>query len=774
MGLSRVMWGVLLYAGVLWAARTGMVAGFVRDASSGEFLSYANCYLEGTSIGTPTNKQGYYVISGLKPGKYVLVCSVLGFSEQKIELDVQAGKKVRHDFNLQPRAVGVEGVEVTVDRSRFEHEVDVGVKRINPAELRTLPGLVEQDLFRSLQMLPGVVSISDYSSALYVRGGTADHNRVLLDDVTVYNPYHLLGFYSTFVLEGIKGAELYTGGYPARYGGGISSVLDVEIREGNSERIEASAEVGLLTSKLMVEGPLPGLEGSWLVSGRRTYLDAITWSIDKMMPMVDVYLPYHFYDIQTKVNWEASERSQVTLSGFAGDDVLDFQKMMEYQDLDFRWGNRILGTRWRYVITPNLLSVFGLHATRYRVSTELVEKHDDWLPGGDYTYKMDNGIGEFGANWSFSWFPDYRHSVRWGAECKKIRISTVVEDIGYYWFDDEDDFRIELDTFRAEIQDRSYQVAAWVEDKWEPSPWWIVEAGLRGSYFSRGNYTRFEPRLGLKYRLSADWAIKTGAGLYYQYLFIPMPRDEMTLKIPVQFFQMWMPAGDDFPPLRSALITAGTEYRFKKGYTLSLEAYYKDMANITEADWVFDVEPFSDTASVTQGDGRSWGGEVLFKYGSTWVSYFYSVTEYRFGDGDWFYPVHDSRHNANVSLTLPLSESWNFTASWIYSSGFPFTGLLGWYQVRYPDGTNAWKAISGARGEFRYPAYHRLDVGLIKQFPLFKRGFGEFYLQVLNTYARKNVLFYTYYLDAFAGVMERDAQYMLPFPVPSIGIRARF
>ncbi|MBN2380595.1 TonB-dependent receptor [candidate division WOR-3 bacterium] len=778
--LRVVMLGMLVGSGVVWAAQTGVISGFVRDKESGEFLNYVNVYLEGSAIGSPTNKQGYYALSRVPRGNYTLVVSMIGYQEERIEISVKAGQKLRRDFYLRYQPLGVEGVEITAERTRFEHEVDIGVKRMDPRQLRALPGFIEQDLFRSLAMLPGVVTISDYSSALYVRGGTADHNLVLLDDIPLYNPYHLLGFYSTFVLDGIKNAELYTGGYPARFGGGISSVLDVEIKEGNREKIEASGEVGLLTSKLMIEGPLPGLEGSWLVSGRRTYLDAITWSIDKMTPMIDVYLPYHFYDIQAKVNLEASERSQITFSGFSGDDILDFQRMAGFDRLDFRWGNRILGARWRYVIRPNLLSVLGLHATRYRVSTEIVGVEDDsWYPEEKYTYNLHNSIGELGARWSFSWFPDYKHSVMWGAEYKHIQILNSWEEIDEYWdfYETEEGmwgYILVKDTFKEEFRDRFHQTAAWIEDKWEPSVWWVIEAGLRGTWFSRGNYARFEPRLGIKYRLTTDLALKAGAGLYYQYLFIPMPRDEMALKIPVQFFQMWMPAGEDFPPLRSALLTAGTEYRFKNGCDLSFEAYYKDMANITEADWFFDDEPFSDTTSVITGEGYSWGGEFLFKYGSSWVSYFYSVTKYRFGDADWFYPVHDSRHNANISLTLPISETWSFTGSWVYSSGFPFTGLLGWYQVMNPDGTVSWKPISGARGEFRYPAYHRLDIGLVKRFPIFKRGNGEFYLQILNLYARKNILFYTYYINPYSRVMDRDAQYMLPFPVPSIGIRARF
>ncbi|MBD3286961.1 TonB-dependent receptor plug domain-containing protein, partial [candidate division WOR-3 bacterium] len=264
---------LLLCFSMLEAAETGIIAGFCAEASSGEFLSYVNVYLEGGHGGAASNKQGYYVISGISPGTYTLVASMIGYGEKRVEVNVKAGQKVRKDFSFSQQSVGVEGVEVTAERYRFEHEVDVGVQRMDFNQMQKLPGLIEQDLFRSLQMLPAVVSVSDFSSALYIRGGTADQNLVLLDGVTVYNPYHLLGFYSTFILGSLREAELFTGGFPAKYGGAISSVLDVNMKAGNSERVTAAAEIGLLTSQLVAEGPLPWVKGSWMVAGRRTYID---------------------------------------------------------------------------------------------------------------------------------------------------------------------------------------------------------------------------------------------------------------------------------------------------------------------------------------------------------------------------------------------------------------------------------------------------------------------------------------------------------------------
>ncbi|MBD3285356.1 TonB-dependent receptor plug domain-containing protein, partial [candidate division WOR-3 bacterium] len=694
---------------------------------------------------------------------------------------VTEGQKLRRDFSLETRAVGVEGVEITAVRARFEHEVDVGVKRMDFTQMRQIPGFVEQDLFRSLEMLPGVISVSDYTAALYIRGGTADQNLILLDGVTVYNPYHLLGFFSTFILESLKGAELYTGGFPAEYGGAVSSVLDVQMKAGNSERVAGSAEIGLLTSKAVIEGPLPWGKGSWLFAGRRTYIDLVTWSLDKIFAkaiensgLETIYLPYHFYDLNAKVNWDASERSRFTVSGFFGDDVLNFD-FEDESGLLFRWGNGTLGARWRYLFTPQLFSVLAFNASRYRIASDISET---WSGGsgfyegdsGSATYTLKSGIGELGLQWRLSWFPSPLHTLEFGLEGKGIEIGNSYEESGEQ-FNPDSTWR----TVFINQKDTFWLASAYLQDKWEPTPLWVIEAGVRGDYFSSGSYLRVSPRLGIKRRITVDWAVKAGTGLYYQYFYVPMPRDEMMLKMPIQFFQQWTAVDERYPPLQSVLLTLGTEHLMKNDMSVSGEVYYKDLRNLREGDPFGGDGPFADTADITPGQGYSYGAEVLFKYRDSWLGYSYSLTRYRFGEGDWYYPLHDSRHNLNFSLALPLGKKgWEFTSAWVFSSGFPFTAQVGWHQYVGEDDYITWIPISGEKGGYRYPAYHRLDVGFTKSFKMFSRYDAEFYVQVLNAYARRNVLFYEYDEPDEDGITEREPMYMLPVPIPSIGIRARF
>lgn len=757
---TRVIFLLLLGISLISAAQTGTISGFVREAATGEFLTDVNVYLEGTGHGTVTNRYGYYVISGIAPGRYTLVASMLSYKEAKVVIEVKAGANLKEHFSLEVEPLSVPGVTISAKRQRFEHEIDVGVHDIPIKQIQQIPGLVEQDLFRSLQMFPGVISISDYTAALYIRGGTADQNLVLLDGVTVYNPYHLFGIFSTFILESLKGAELYMGGFPARYGGALSAVLDVQMKEGNSERVTAQADLGLLTSKIVVEGPLPKcIKGSWIVAGRRTYIDAVTWTAYKIFPRLDGYLPYHFYDLQAKVNWEPSERSHLTLSGFFGDDVISLNESeLSSEDINFRWGNGVLGLGWRYVFTPKLYSVLGFNATRYRVDLKVREEGDSLTD--DFFYLIRSGIGELGTRWELSWFPKAEHTVQYGLELKGIELLNRVEDTDTVWLQREDLVGL---------------ASLYVQDKWEPVPWWVFEAGVRGEYFTNGNYFRASPRVGVKYRPLADLALKAGAGLYYQYFYLPYPRDEMMLKIPVQFFQQWLPADSNYPPLQSALFTLGAEYLFPRDFDVSLEAYYKDLRNLRESEGFFEGSPIMDTIGVRLGQGYAYGAEFLLKYRSAWVGYSYSVARYRFGEGDWFYPAQDSRHNANISFGVPLGKNWNFTAAWVFSSGFPYTGAIGWYQVVDQDGVIHWEPISGKRNGARYPPYHRLDAGFTKSFKWFKRFDGEFYFQVMNVYASRNVLFYSSeYLDPETGTFRRDPFYMMPFPFPSFGLRARF
>jgi hypothetical protein len=768
--LPGVMLGLFLGAATLWAVQTGMVAGFVRESQTGEFLSYANVYLADGSQGTATNRQGYYVLSGVPAGRHTLLISMIGFTEERVDIEVKPAQRLRRDFYLKPQPLGMAEVEVTAERARFEHEVDIGVQHIDINKFRNIPTLGGEDLFRSLEMLPGVISVSDFTSALYIRGGTADQNLVLLDGMPIYNPYHLLGAFSTFVIEPLKDAELYTGGFPARYGGAASSVLDVRMRDGSRDEVKASGELGLLSSKLTVEGPLPWVEGSWIVAGRRTYLDAATWMIDQIfkpeslslyyllpedLQYLDLdrssfYLPYHFYDLQMRVNIGVGERSSLTLSGFLSEDIFDYEDSASTYRIN--WGNSAAGLRWRYLVSSKLISDLGAGYTQYRFGEKGTDIEPGWFGDTLFTgYYNRSKISELNLNWDASWFPSTELAVGFGTQVRMIELSEYEEDYA------EEYGYSEVDVW--DLRDTSWIVGVYFEDKWQPSAFWVIETGLRGEYFNNGKYFKVSPRFGVKRRLNANWALKSGLGLYYQYLYELYSGSETKAKVPIIYGPDLVQADSAHPPPQTSLITLGSEYLFPRKGSISLEVYYKDLRNIWGASGL--------------GQGYSYGGELVLEYGSSWLGYSFSVTRYRFGE-DWFYPWHDSRHNINLSLTLPVKKTWQISAAWVLNSGFPYKGIIGYYQYTDFWGREDWYPVFNNSGDYRYPAYHRMDVGVSKKFKLFTKCRGVFYLQILNVYARPNMLMYQTHIDYDSGVISIEPIYMLPFPTPNIGFRLEF
>jgi hypothetical protein len=738
--------------------RKGTISGFVKDGQSGEVIPFAEVYLKDENLGTLTDRNGYYVLASIPPGEHTVAVSIVGYRPLEKIVLVRPGESVRFDARMRFEAIPVKGITVTAERERFKKEVDVGVRQLKLRDMKIAPGFIEQDLFKSLQMLPGIVAISDFSSALYVRGGSPDQNLVLLDGVNVYSPYHLGGLFSTFNLDALKNADFHASAFPAEYGGAVSSVLDVEMKQGNSERFEGDWDVSLLSSKVVLEGPIP--KGSFLIAARRTYLDAFTWVIDKALRGNGIYyFPYYFYDIQSKVNFDLSEKNRLTLSGFFGDDIISLGS--GGQNLDFRWGNYTLGLKWRYLFTPKIFSTLLVTTSRYRVG--LSDVPSDSAAGG-FGAQLKLGIGDVDVKEDITYFPNPNHTLKIGAEGKFLDIYNFLK----------------LDTLIfINSGEKPDYAALYLSDKWQATPKFLVNLGARGEYFTGGRYIRISPRVGAKYFLKPDLALKAGYGHYYQFLSIPFPRDEMMMKFPVFMFQQWLPANERFKPVSAVHYTVGAEKWVSADVNLSVEGYFKSMSNLLETNspfsWLEGNNPGIDSLIFNVGTGWASGVELLLKRKDSWIGYSFAVTKRTF-DSVSFYPIFDARHNFNIAWAIPLGRTWNLSLQWIYRTGFPYTGPIGRYQyvTTGPDGEREyqWILINGRRGEFRYPAYHHLDIGIDKQFKLFGLKFTG-YFQVVNVYARKNVLWYDY--DFSTEPPQRKPQNILPgIPIPSFGIRGSF
>jgi len=764
---KTVSLALLLWAGVI-ASRleAATVSGFVKDGRSGEPLPFASAYLSDQSVGTVSDRSGYYVLSNLPAGERTVIYSMVGYKLVEHRFALKQDEAARFDVRLEAEPIPMHGVTVSAARERFKREVDVGVRRLDIKDLKIAPGMIEQDLFRSLAALPGVVAVSDFSSALYVRGGSPDQNLVLLDGVTVYNPYHLGGLFSTFNLDAVSNAELHASAFPAEYGGAVSSVLDVEMKQGNSERYSGKWDVGLLTTKLMFEGPLP--KGSFLVAGRRTYIDAVTWAIGKLAGKPDTHLPYYFYDLQAKANFDLSSRDRLTFSGYSGDDVIYVNDSTG--KTDFRWGNYTLAGKWRHIFSPQVLSTTVLTHARNRVGMSSIEY--PWAGAGDTsTSSLTLRVSDVGLKEDVTAFVDSGQTLKFGAEAKRFDLRDYLSaDSVVFW----------------NLGERPWYGALYAANKWRPWHPLLVSVGARGEYFSGGNYFRMSPRASAKYFLRDDLAATAGCGLYDQYLSIPFPRDEMIAKLPASFFQQWIPASKDYPPVSAMHYTLGAEKWLSDDAQLSLEGYYKHLSNLLETSsmlpGIFSGDSSSDTVKFHLGTGWAAGAELLLKWKGSWFGYSLAVTRRTF-DSTSYYPVFDARHNFNVAWTASLGRRWSLNLQWLLRTGFPYTGPIGQFQYvdeggwgRIGDEQESqyyyWMGISGRRGNYRLPPYHRLDVGIEKGF----RWLGTdwtWYLQVINVYAQKNVLWYDYNMDE-NGRIERQPYTILPIPIPSFGVRGEF
>ena len=320
--IKHFIYSSIVILSILSAQDKSSISGFVREVETGEPISYANVFIPGTSMGTATNSDGYFVFINLSQGEYEVNVSMIGFGLYKETVNVGADESIRLNIRMKEEVIQASEIIVSGVRQKFKKSVESSTVILDIRDIQNAPAFVEPDVFRTLQMLPGVQTTSDWSSALYVRGSTPDQNLLMLDGITVYNPYHLGGIFSTFNADAIKEADFRAGGFPARYGGRMGAILNIINREGNTEKVSGSGNISLISSKALLEGPLlkwRNIKGSWMVSGRRTYFDKIIEQFSSEE------FPYYFYDYQVKINTDIGDNNRLTYSRFYGRDILKFE-----------------------------------------------------------------------------------------------------------------------------------------------------------------------------------------------------------------------------------------------------------------------------------------------------------------------------------------------------------------------------------------------------------------------------------------------------------------
>ena len=719
-------------------AQTSIISGFVSDSSSGEALIGANVFLYETRQGMATDINGYYIIQDIVPGNYTIMVSYIGFDmyKQKTRLSDDESKKV--NINLVEQVVQLTEIEVTAEKLQRRNNIQPSKISLSPRMMKAAPALAEPDLFRTIQALPGVLTTSEFSTGLVIRGGNTDQNLIMLDGITVYNPSHLGGVFSNFIVDGVKEAELIKGAYNAEYGGRLSAVLNVISREGNKNQFKGKANLSLLSAQTTLEGPF--YKGAWILSGRRTYFDLV---LPKVLPAetAENIPPYYFYDIQGHVFSDLSPKDRFSLSYYSGIDDIFFDTF----GLNGSWGNNTISAHYRRVFNEKLVGNFLVANSQFFTSFGL---------GGDNGLVSYNEIDDKTLSADFSWFKSSNSTLKFGAQLKKLGFEYTNK------FQNSTQFQIKTDPL---------EFAQYIKLKYKPNDLFIIEPGLRLNLYDVYPDSLFpDLRLGLKYLLTDDRYINFSVGNYHQ--FISTFQDDFNPAI----LDNWIAADTSVSPGKSIQVVLGYEEYIKNMYKIQVEGYYKDLKNLLtyEEKRSTTDAPVSDESLaniVTPADGYAYGfelfGQKMSGKLSGWVAYTYSVSRKImnsiYADGEQeYYTNWDRTHAFSVLGNYQFNKKWETNWRFALQSGQAFTPILGYYVQKFPESPEeVFRTIPGTRNSSRYEPYSRLDVGAVYHAKIGNTNIDIFF-QIINTLNRKNTFRKIYNLGSTFNGLDDDGDWV--------------
>ncbi|MFP8488820.1 TonB-dependent receptor [Gracilimonas sp. Q87] len=749
-----ILLGILICSTVeVTAQQTASVSGYVTDSETGETLISANIGFQGTRLGASTNTLGYYTITNIEPGTYTLIASYIGYQSYSRQITLEPGENLRLDIDLIPESIELEEIEVR-SQAELEEQKNIGTAQVNTELIKELPSVFEADVFRSVQLLPGVKAASDFSSGLYIRGGSPDQTLILLDRTTVYNPSHFFGFFSTFNPDAIKDVRLYKGGYPAEYGGRLGSVLTIYNKDGNRKETAGSATVGLLASRASIEGPYK--KGSWMFAVRRSTLEPLLAGLRQSVD--NSPSKFYFYDVNGKVNFDANANNKFSLAFYAGQDRVTFP-FTDDAVFELDYGNQTVSGNWTHIFSEKLFSNTVVTGSRYF-------NYPDFDLAGT-PFRRENNIYDFSLKSDLEYLPNNDHRLKMGFWSGIFTFN--LNDI----FDDRT-------TFQSRIQNQ--YASFYVQDEWRPSDRWILTPGVRFNYFSDGDYIRVEPRMAAEYRPNKRIRLQGAYGRYNQ--FITLISNEA-----FSGFDVWLTSAEGVSPAYGDQFVVGAKTIPFTDYGLDIEFYYRSMNDLFELDpFLPDVGglPYQDVFRF--GEGYAYGAEVFFEKRAgpftgflgytlayTWRKFpgFNAEISNQEQTARFYPPKYDRRHDINAVGNYQLSDRWKFTGSFSFATGQSYTKVLGRY-VQYDlpwtnEDRNAFTV--GKVNASRLPNYHRLDISFSRSGRFFNLGDSELQLQIINVYSRRNTWFYNF--DFNENPIEINAVNMLPI-LPSISYTVNF
>jgi hypothetical protein len=758
------------------------ISGYVKDQSSGEALIGATVSIRQPLKGTVTNSYGFFSITA-DTGAYTLVASYIGLQPDTMQINLN--KDIYLEIKLKPRELKT---IVISDEKGDENVKDsrMGTVQMDMKQVKQLPQFMgEVDILKTIQLLPGVKGAGEGNSGFYVRGGGPDQNLILLDEATVYNAGHLFGFFSVFNGDAVKDLTLVKGGMPAQYGGRLASVLDITMKEGNSQKFEVDGGIGAISSRLTVQGPIKKDTSSFIISGRRTYIDVL------INPFIKESSPfkgsgYYFFDLNTKFNWRINDKNRIFLSGYFGRDVFSFNNADSDFLVTIPWGNATTSLRWNHLIGPKLF-----------VNTTAVFSDYKFSFGAEqdgFEFKLFSGIRDYNLKTDFSYIPNSKHYVRFGANYTWhiFTPNNVSAKQGETEFD--------LGGLKKQY---AHEAGIYINDDWDITDRIRVSPGLRFSYFmqvgpfdryltdvtgrvtdtisyGRGekvqDYYGIEPRISVRFITDENSSVKASFTQNYQYVHLATLSP---ISLPTD---IWVPCSDVVKPQIGRQYALGYFRNFLNNtYETSVEVYYKKMLNQVEfAPGALPEDNVNNNTdnSFVFGTGESYGAEFFVKKRTGkltgWIGYTLSWTTRTFPDiedGRVFYARYDRRHDASVALSYELNDKWTFGSIFVYGTGNAITLPVSRYLIEgeiVPE--------YGPRNSFRMAPYHRLDISATytcKEKKLFHRlpYRSSWNFSVYNVYNRRNPYFI--YFDNEGSVAEGNitvkAKQVSLFPIlPSV------
>jgi TonB dependent receptor/CarboxypepD_reg-like domain/TonB-dependent Receptor Plug Domain len=773
------------------------VSGYIREIGSQEALIGVNVRVPGTQLGAVTNTYGFYSITLPAQDSVRLSFSFVGYETVYKTLNLRRDQTMNVSL-VSGRLLSEVTVQGQSQLSKVSETAQMSQISIPIEQIKKIPTLLgEKDVLKVLQLMPGVQKGSEGQTGLYVRGGGPDQNLIILDDAVVYNASHLFGFFSTFNGDALKSVELTKGGFPARFGGRLSSVIELNMKEGSKDQIHGEGGIGLIASRLTLEGPIKfnknkPAKSSFLVSARRTYLDVLAAPLIAKQTDGQTSAGYYFYDLNAKLNYDFGPKNKLYLSGYFGRDRFFASDNESGTKLGLGWGNQTATLRWNHLFSQKLFANLSAIYSRYNFNITADDQSDTQ---NKFSLKYDSGIRDFGLKYDVDFYPAPAHALRFGVQTTYHRFTpsaVVLQNSNALGLTQRVN---NIDVFESGI---------YAEDNWRPTDKWRINGGLRLSAFSAPGvtYLRPEPRLSVAYIVRPNLSFKAAYSRMNQYVHL---LSNTGIGLPTD---LWVPTTDRVAPQQSEQVAAGLAKDFsgnsaiEKGLTLTVEGYYKTMNNIINykegASFLFIDDPTSAKPvrwedNVTAGRGWSYGAEVLLqkKTGrfTGWIGYTLSWTKWQFPDlngGRPFFPRYDRRHDASVVLLYDITPRISVSGVWVYGTGQALTVPNARVQSalnRLQSGgggtlnSQLFNLVNGRdygpeKNSFRAEPYHRLDFAV--QFHKQKKHHERIWeFSVYNLYNRRNPFFYN--IETKKNTTETVLYRYSVFPlVPSFSYSFRF